>query len=111
MGMMRDPVRYRSKHAPRAGHSPVADDDHLGILLVCDLHQRICRLAGPDVRLALNAARPKPLLRSIDVVLGTSSPHVLLVDGDRNSPGRPAHAVRALSVAAHDVELDAEQPR
>jgi hypothetical protein len=64
------------------------------------------------MRLGLNAERRQPLLCSIDAVLSMNSLPVLLVERDHDSRGRrPAQAGRALCVAAHDVDLHAQQPR
>jgi hypothetical protein len=64
------------------------------------------------MRLTFNADPCQSLLRSIDELLGTGSLPLLLMSCYRDPPcrGRP-DAVHALAVAAHDVQLHAQQPR
>jgi hypothetical protein len=111
---MGDPIGHRSKRPPRARHAAVAHNDHSGALVLCDVHQRVRWLPNPNVRLTLYAELRKPLLRSLDGALGTSS-RLLIVSPHRSSAGRrrrapPNHSAAAVHVAAYDVKLHAKQP-
>jgi hypothetical protein len=66
--MVRDTIGHRAEHAPRASHASVADDDHLGYLLVSDSRHRVCGLPEPNASLARNTDPSESTLRSVDVV-------------------------------------------
>jgi hypothetical protein len=112
---MRDAIWHRSQHPPRSRHASVADDDHLGALLVRDPHQRFCRLLRPHVRLAHNPDLCESLLCSIDVVLSSGSFLVIYLALRRGLPwDRRSHshtATRAPAVTTHDVHFHAERTR
>ena len=65
--MMRDVVRHRPQDALAAGHASVPDDDHLGALLVRNLHQCSSGLSCRQVSLGRDVDLGQPLLCSVDI--------------------------------------------